>query len=876
MADFKLTADESEIIKSLDNIEKKLAETGNVADSTGKKIGHAFTETEGDTKRAAASLAEYTAAQEKLKAGAQDRINKNKELKDSLEKYRREQEILNAATEDGAKKNFEVASSMTATTAATKGAEAATKGATVAQRLFNFVMSLNPLGLLIAAFALLVNQLRQYQGVIDTASKITSQIGAVFTEVTNRAISLGKSIYALVTLDFAGFGQNAAAGINGFGDAVVNAWTEAGKLADNTTALRDAQLAAIVSTAKLTAASEKYQAIAGQESKSFNDRISALKTAIGLEAEIARIKVGFAQKDAENARAEFALSNKNVEAKEALNTKELALIGAQNDASKTRIGLLGQLNELEKQRLDFIAKNLEDVTKLIDKLDVALAEDPTDKKIEQINQGVEAQVRAIEEGIAKIAEVEKLRPLSEEEIALRQNLQDKIVGVIELGDKQVLQTILDGAAAQMEAQEKIDKAKADAAKKSGEDAKKALKDILDLQNARIDITEAEFDNLIKTLQAGGAKEEDVKKAQLEFDKQINGERLKAELEFQKAILALTPEGTGADIIRARIQEIQTLLEGLDISGKAGKNDGKPKKNIWDLLGFDEPTGEALSKAFGEIEAALGSLAEARVNEAEAATKAAQDKVAAAEEALAGEKKSLDEGLANNYDARKKDLDNAKKLRDEALKEETKARKAQIALDTVGQVSGLITSSVNIFQSLSKLGPIGIALAVVTIGAMLTAFAATKAKALKAAEPPKLRKGDKIIGRTHEQGGELRELEHGEQVVGAGEAAGQDVFFERMRKGQYKGLDLAALAESKGDYQSPISGAAARTTALRERRERATETMHYNALSKTYERVGADIVEAIKRKPLAAPWKQGYKLIKETGHGTDTTTYQPAD
>ena len=194
---------------------------------------------------------------------------------------------------------------------------------------------------------------------------------------------------------------------------------------------------------------------------------------------------------------------------------------------------------------------------------------------------------------------------------------------------------------------------------------------------------------------------------------------------------------------------------------------------------------------------------------------------------------------------------------------------------MGQSSGLITASVNIFASLSKIPFVGIPLAIGVIGLMLGAFAATKAKALKAAEPPKLRKGDKIIGRTHGQGGELRELEHGEQVVGAGESVGQDVFFDRLRKGKYKGLDLAAIAEGRGDYQSPISESAARTTALQQRRDKATDQMYYNVLSKTYERVGKDIVEAIKKKPVVLPWKDGYKLVRETGHGTDTTTVLPS-
>jgi len=383
MAEFKLEADETDVIKALDNIEKKLADVGQTADATGKKIGEGLSGSEADQKRAAESLTAYTAAQEKLKAGAADRIAQNAKMRASLEQFRKEQAAMNAATDEGAKKNIaygetlkENTSGLNANANATKSAEGATKGATLAQRAWNLVMSANPIGIIIAAIVLLVNQLRKYQGVIDTASKITSQIGAVFTVVTDRAISLGKAIYSLVTLDFAGFGKNAAEGINGFGDAVSNAWTQAGNLADATVALRDAQLAAALSTAKLQAASDRALQASQDETKNFNQRIELLKKAIGLEAEIARIKVGFAEQDAELARQQFALSNGNVAAKEALLEKELALQETRNAADKSRIQILSELNKLEKQRTEFIAKNLEDVTKLIDKLDVSLQDDP--------------------------------------------------------------------------------------------------------------------------------------------------------------------------------------------------------------------------------------------------------------------------------------------------------------------------------------------------------------------------------------------------------------------------------------------------------------------------------------------------------------------
>lgn len=750
--------------------------------------------------------------------------------------------------------------------------------ATIAQRAFNFVMSLNPIGIIIAALASLVNQLRKYQGVMDAASKITAQVGAVIAVVTDRAISLGKAIYSLVTLDFASFGQNMVKATDNFTGAVSNAWTAAGNLADATFALRDAQLAAALSTAKLQAASDRYRETASDETKNYNERISAIKTVIGIESELAKVRLGFAGQALANAKAEFALSGgytNSTASREALLEKELAYEEARTESDKARRDALRDLMKLEKERADFIEKSIGGAQKLSAKIDLTLTTDPVDKEILKINQDTTDLVNAIQAQINAINEVQKLRPLNDDELALRQKLQDNIVDVIDDGQRRIELAFLEGAKRANALDDKIRADKKKAEKLKGDDARAALKDILELENQKISITEAEFANFIAMLKAQGVDEAEIKTAQLEFAKRITAQRLEAELAYDKAILG-SASGKEAEILRARIQEIETILDGIDIPEPKGK-DGKPK-DLFELLGinFDKGQKEAFKESIAFVLDQLSQVAEARTREAEAATEAAQKKVEEIEDSLSKEQDLAKQGLANNVDLRKKELEEAKKLRDAALKEEVKAKKQQIALDTVTQSVGLITSSVNIFKSLSPLGPLGIGLAIVSIGAMFAAFAAAKAKALKAAEVPKLRKGDKIIGRTHEQGGELRELEHGEQVVGAGESIGQDVFFANMRKGKYKGLDLAAIAESRGDYQSPIAESAARTTALQVRRDKAAETMHYNAISKAYERGAEKIVDAIKKKPSYAPWKSGYKEIKQTGHGTDTTTFQPSE
>ena len=59
-----------------------------------------------------------------------------------------------------------------------------------------------------------------------------------------------------------------------------------------------------------------------------------------------------------------------------------------------------------------------------------------------------------------------------------------------------------------------------------------------------------------------------------------------------------------------------------------------------------------------------------------------------------------------------------KQEEELLEKKKQMQKIQLALDTVQQLSGLITASVNIFEGFSTIPIVGIPLAIAMIGLML--------------------------------------------------------------------------------------------------------------------------------------------------------------
>lgn len=872
----KLVADESDVIKALDNIEKKFKETGEAAKASESATQASIQGTAAALGASNKVLEEYIANEKRLSDTAKDRIAKFNESKAAMAKYRQEQEALRRETDQGVKKNFEYAKSISQTAKASKDQAKAATDAGQASGGFGRLLGAIPFGRIIIALGSVITFLSKFQEGMDFVSKVTSSVSAVLNVLVERLVLAGKSFAAFFSGNYLEAAKNAKAATDDFAGAIVNAATKAYDLEGRVQALRDAQLEASVATARLAAASEKQQAIAQQQSKTFDERIQALRNAIALEDEVAKRRIQFAEIDAQIAREQFEISAKGVSDKEVLIQKEIALIDTRNEADRKRIELIGQLNEVEKARTEFISKNLETVDRALEKLRGNLESDPIEQALVDVRQKYEGLTQLAIEAIEALREVEKLRPLSDDEIKKRQELQNAQADITEAAADAEIAALLDSVRQINEIEDKKQKALKAAREKQNEDARKALKDALDLQNQQIDITAAEFDNLIATLKAKGVSEAEIKEAQNEFDRRIKAERIEAEIEYQKALLSLVGNGNEADIIRARIQELGVLLEGLEIPEPKAK--GKPK-SIYDLLGikFDDPEQQqAFENAVATIIESLGQITEARVQEAEAAVEAANSKVEAAEDALAKEEELAKEGLANNSDLRRKELEEAKKQRDIALKEESKAKREQLALDSLVQLSGLITSSVNIFSSLSKIPFVGIPLAIATIGLMFAAFAKVKADALKATAPAKLRKGAKIEGRTHEQGGEIRELEAGEQVVGAQEAAGQDAFFDNLRRGKYRGKNLAALAGGKSDDDYAVVHSASRAEAITRRRAEVDDKTKYEALMRVYQQGASDIVEAIRSKPDIYPWKNGYKEVHRSGSTTNRTTVLPAE
>lgn len=153
---------------------------------------------------------------------------------------------------------------------------------------------------------------------------------------------------------------------------------------------------------------------------------------------------------------------------------------------------------------------------------------------------------------------------------------------------------------------------------------------------------------------------------------------------------------------------------------------------------------------------LSGITDQMVEEASRRRDLLDQQIAETQNALELEAALMEEGYANNVNAKRKELEDLKKLRAEALKDEEAALKIQRQLDTALQVSSLLTAAAQILKGFSKMPIIGQVLAVAAIAAMFASFAAAK---IKAASMTKLVEGGTgtetgmITGQSHAEGGE---------------------------------------------------------------------------------------------------------------------------
>lgn len=184
--------------------------------------------------------------------------------------------------------------------------------------------------------------------------------------------------------------------------------------------------------------------------------------------------------------------------------------------------------------------------------------------------------------------------------------------------------------------------------------------------------------------------------------------------------------------KAEVVKLKNELDGMtsfwQLSAEKGIGGG-----ILTKLGFDDESIEAMQNAGNIIIEQISAIADAYVEAAEREVEAAKERVAAAQSAYDAEIEARNNGYANNVATAKAELQLEKRTQREKQKELEKAQKAQEAINTVTQISSLVTATAQLWASFASTGVAAPFLAAAAIAAMWGSFAFAKIKAAQIAK-----------------------------------------------------------------------------------------------------------------------------------------------
>ena len=236
-------------------------------------------------------------------------------------------------------------------------------------------------------------------------------------------------------------------------------------------------------------------------------------------------------------------------------------------------------------------------------------------------------------------------------------------------------------------------------------------------------------------------------------------RLEAEKERLQKLLALY-EKDGKTLSAKEVELIKKQIQGINI--ELEKN-SKDNRDIYDVLGFNlsEERKEAINTSLQYAQDALNSYMESYMQAAEAKRQAADAEVERTQSVLQAEIEARAKGYANEVDTARKEYENARKQQQKAIEQQKKAQKMKLLMDSISQVSNLVTATSLIWSQL------GFPLAIPAIAVMWGSFAASKVMAASA-----------VSGGGEEQYGEG----HVELLDGGSHQSGNDIDLGRRKDG----------------------------------------------------------------------------------------------
>jgi hypothetical protein len=744
MADIKIVEvfDDSGVLGELEKIEKSLLGIGSAGEKTGEGIADGL-------KTGSEAAEKFTKSVNKTTAELADASAKTRSLTANMSVLKAKLgETINGFSVGG-KTVAEWREQLKQSKDTAKDLAGSTEGMTRAQKVFNAVIKLSPLGILAALIGTVIVYFTRFQTGIDKVSQVTAAATAVFDKLIDRVSKVGAGVLSIVTGNFSQGISEISGAFTGLGTEIANAAEQAFNLEKSFQNLRDAQIASRVEVARQSAAVERLKEIGEDESLTYKERTRSLREAGGIETSLSETRVGLARKNFELVKAQNLILADNVERRERLADAEIELINAESEADKTRREIAKTLREIrqeqneaakaayeeEKKRIEDLKKEYEKLIESVNAQNAALAIENENNPVERVNREWR---KAIQEAELLRSQLYRLAPNADDRAFADQQISELFGRITS------------------KYEDELSKAQTE------------------LENLRKEVRIDAFSPLPNPDVAGAEFEKRARQTV-----KIYGLLLKDE--FAPGIEAILTE----------------IAETFNLRGKQ-VIDVNEAKQLFD----------GLKSAFSDAYEGYKILNDIQLELSTKKIEQIDEQISVQETAIEKERKAQEDGLANNLSIEQRKLQELQAQRRKAAQDrlnlERKAATQQLIIDSAQQGSSLATMAANVIKAESNKGLLGVAFAISAIAFMFKIFAQAKANSQKLSDIPKLRKGKKLEGNTHEGGGNdifvggrhRYEAEAGEWLIGTKPSRLHDRFLSRLNNGEFDNYDLGKIFEAR--------------------------------------------------------------------------------
>jgi hypothetical protein len=394
------------------------------------------------------------------------------------------------------------------------------------------------------------------------------------------------------------------------------------------------------------------------------------------------------------------------------------------------------------------------------------------------------------------------------------------------------------------------------------------------------------------------------------------DKLRGETEVVDSLVlpGFDPEAQAAKIN----DQISSLASKIDADEEVLSVFEKLKGNILSTLGIDEAEASFLvdqfSTIFDTVSEGLTANIELQIKQNDLLIESIEETTNQLQGELAEQKALKDRGLANDVGrlefALEEQNNKLREAEEERLELERKAANQRLVQDSLQQASSLALAAAQLISAESSKGLIGIATAAAGLALLFSIFSKAKANAREFSSVPKLRKGKKLKGRTHEQGGNpiyiandpapgpAYEAEKDEWLIGTAPSREHDKHLEKLNDGEYAGLDLvkiladfkrtekvrrserpyldilAKLNGARGALGSAVRGAERGRVSLSRLKIKEDRENLLDGLEQIFGSSLRDVLDAIKSRPVVYPKDTKYRAEYYKGRTKVVKNYSP--